>query len=198
MSNPSSRRQEIIEVALTLAEEHGVTGVTTVALARRLGFTEAALYRYFAGKTTILAAALQGLTEHLLATMLLELVPQAVKDPSGITAQLQRHADRFAARGGLLLELLIHAAVSRDEPLQQAGEAMLEEYGRRLAVYFHQAQELGVIGRQTLSAELSRLWLCQLIGGFVHSRLNRKPWRPDEQAGYVAFMKTLEQSLPPA
>jgi len=195
MSNRASRKQEIVEVALTIAEDLGVTGVTTVAIARHLGFTEAALYRYFAGKTTILATALQELSERLFTTMLLELVPQDAKDTSGTVAQLRRHGDRFAARRGLLMELLVHASVSHDEPLQQAGEALLEEYSGRMAVFFRQAQELALINQDPSPAELSRRWLCQLLGGFVRARLRRETWSPAEHPSFLAFTANLQKAI---
>ena len=89
------RVDRIIEAALDQAEEHGVPGVTTASLAHRLEFTEAALYRYFPGKGAILAAALDYLTERLLATMLLELMPESA-GTFGVEFQLDRHIRRFA------------------------------------------------------------------------------------------------------
>ena len=138
MSNHRSRSQEILEVAVSLAEDHGIAGVTTVALARRIGFTEAALYRYYPGKTAILAAALQHLAERLFATMLIELAPADAGDIAGTEGQLTRHIHRFTSRRGLLLELLMHAASSRAEPLLQAGDAVLQEYSQRVTVFFSQ------------------------------------------------------------
>lgn len=191
MSNHLSRSREILEVALSLAEDHGIAGVTTVALARRIGFTEAALYRYYAGKTAILAAALQHLAESLFATMLLELAPDSAADPHAAAAQLGRHIDRFTSHRGLLLELLMHAASSRTEPLLEAGDAVLQEYSQRMTVFFRQISRTGPVTRQTDPEELARLWVCQLLGGFARCQLSREPWTPQQLPGFTAFIHQL-------
>jgi len=187
MRRSSYRFEEITSVAVELAEHHGVGGVTTAALARRLKFTEAALYRHFPGKNAILAAALNYLADRLLATMLLELAPEAAASPAEVTVQLQRHVKRFAAGDGLLLEFLLHAATSRGEELRVAGERFLREYIGRVEAYFGAGPVDGD------EKELARLWLCQLMGGFVRNRLIGEPWDPIDQPGFHAFLGQLER-----
>jgi AcrR family transcriptional regulator len=187
----SSRAEEIVNTALDVAESRGVSGVTTAALARRLGFTEAALYRYFPGKVGILVGALQHLSERLLATMLLELMPEAVAGPAAVEAQLVRHVERFTYRQGLLLELILHASSARSEPLREAGHAFMHEYSHRMVVYFQQLQRGGLINTATNADELGRLWSCQLLGGFLGCRLARDSWRPTAQAGFASFIRQI-------
>jgi AcrR family transcriptional regulator len=194
MTNPPSRPEEIIAHAIELAEDRGVTGVTTATLARRLGFTEAALYRYFPAKGAILGAALQHLGEQLFATMLLELRPEALSDLSSFGAQMGLHAGRFASRQGLLLELLLSAASGRDSALQQAADAFLQEYTHRLVAYFSQVQELEKLDRSVTPTELARRWVCQLLGGFVRCRISLDHWDPMVQPGYDAFVEHLRAS----
>lgn len=196
MSNHHSRSQEILEVALSLAEDHGIASVTTVALARRIGFTEAALYRYYPGKTAILAAALQHLAERLFATMLIELAPADAGDLAGIEGQLTRHIRRFTSRRGLLLELMMYAASSRAEPLLQAGDAALQEYSQRMTVFFAQAAALLPDLRAVDAEALARLWVCQLLGGFARCQLGREPWIPEQLPGFTAFIAQLFRHEP--
>jgi AcrR family transcriptional regulator len=188
MNDHAMRAEAIINTTLDLAEDRGVAGVTTAGLARRLQFTEAALYRYFPGKAAIIAAALRHQAERLFATMLLELMPEAVQHGHAVEFQIERHAQRFALRKGLLLELLIFAAGGRDELLQSAGDQFLQEYGRLVARYFEELQKLKLIGTTMPPAELSRLWVCQLLGGFVRCRLMREAWNTVQQAGFQAFL----------
>jgi len=187
MADHSTREEAIIAAAIDLAATKGVFGVTTAALARRLEFTEAALYRYFPGKSAIMAAALRQQSERLFATMLLELMPDAVQHGQESRAQLERHLQRFASHNGLLLELLLSAAGGRDEGLQEVGGEVLQGYGQRITEYFRQLQHLGLIDRCPDALELSRLWVCQLFGGFVRCRLIREPWDPVHQPGFQAF-----------
>jgi AcrR family transcriptional regulator len=194
MTDHAMREEAIIKTALDLAEDRGVAGVTTAGLARRLQFTEAALYRYFPGKAAIIAAALRHLAERLFATMLLELMPDAVQHGHAVAFQIERHAQRFALRKGLLLELLICAAGGRDEVLQSAGDQFLQEYRRQMTMYFEELQRLQLIGAVMAPAELSRLWICQLLGGFVQCRLTREAWNPVQQAGFQAFLGQLRSA----
>ena len=53
------RQLEILEAAGTILHEEGIGGLTTKNLAKRVGFTESALYRHYASKEDILAALLQ-------------------------------------------------------------------------------------------------------------------------------------------
>jgi AcrR family transcriptional regulator len=194
MNDHAMREQAIVATAIDLAEDRGVAGVTTAGLARRLHFTEAALYRYFPGKGAIIAAALRHLAERLFATMLLELMPEAVPQGHALQLQIQRHIQRFALRKGLLLELLLFASGNREETLQIAGGEFLQEYTHRMTAYFKQLQELRLTSTATPPSELARLWVCQLLGGYVRCRLAREPWDPVDQAGFQAFLTQLQSS----
>jgi AcrR family transcriptional regulator len=194
MNDHAMREQAIVATAIDLAEDRGVAGVTTAGLARRLHFTEAALYRYFPGKGAIIAAALRHLAERLFATMLLELMPEAIPQGHALQLQIQRHIQRFALRKGLLLELLLFASGNREETLQIAGGEFLQEYTHRMTAYFKQLQELRLTSTATPPSELARLWVCQLLGGYVRCRLTREPWDPVDQAGFQAFLTQLQSS----
>ncbi|MGE5236998.1 MAG: TetR/AcrR family transcriptional regulator [Acidobacteriota bacterium] len=194
MTNPPSRPDEIIMRAIELAEDRGVTGVTTATLARRLGFTEAALYRYFPAKGAILGAALQHMGEELFSNMVLDLVPRDTESMDAMESHLVAHVRQFAGRQGLLLELLLCAASGRDNALQQSANAFLQEYTYRLVAYFGQLQELDRIDRSLPAEELARMWVCQLMGGFVRSRIALEHWDPLSQPGFEAFLAQMRQS----
>lgn len=53
------RQLEILEAAGTILNEEGIGGLTTKNLAKRVGFTESALYRHYSSKEEILTALLQ-------------------------------------------------------------------------------------------------------------------------------------------
>lgn len=191
MTQQDSRRQEILHVALSLAEESGIGSVTTMALARRMGFTEAALYRYFPAKTAILAGMLHELAEQLFQSMGSDLALRLGGGTPDVVAQLATHIQRFTARNGLLLELLLFTASSRVETLMEAGYALLREYSERMTVFFAQRQTAHLVTRHVDAEELSRLWVCQLLGGFVRGRLASEPWSPADLPGFRAFAAQL-------
>lgn len=194
MTNPHSRTDEIITRATELAEDRGVSGVTTATLARRMGFTEAALYRYFPGKGAILAAVLQGQAEYVFSTMVVELAPSTGISADEVAHQISSHITRFEGHQGILLELLLTAAAGRDAALREAANAFMHEYFQRFSTYFGQLQELRVLGKGHPPQELSRMWVCQLLGGFVRCRISREPWHPKEQPGFEAFLAMIRGS----
>ncbi|ADG77270.1 Transcriptional regulator, TetR family OS=Tsukamurella paurometabola (strain ATCC 8368 / DSM/ CCUG 35730 / CIP 100753 / JCM 10117 / KCTC 9821 / NBRC 16120/ NCIMB 702349 / NCTC 13040) OX=521096 GN=Tpau_0632 PE=4 SV=1 [Tsukamurella paurometabola] len=60
---PSTSREEIVEHAMRLLDEHGVHGVTMKLLATEIGVSPMALYRHVDDKETLLALALDAIAE---------------------------------------------------------------------------------------------------------------------------------------
>lgn len=86
------RREEAVEAVIDLASEHSPEGITTQAIAARIGVTHGALFRHFADKTAIW---------------------RAVFDWLG--TRLGRVADTAMAAGGApldVLERLFHAQIA--------------------------------------------------------------------------------------
>ena len=194
MTNLPARTTEITARATELAENRGVAGVTTATLARRLGFTEAALYRYFPSKGAILAAVLQDQADQVFSAMVIEFVPTEGIAADAVERQLITHIGRFEAHGGLLLELLLTAAAGRDAALREAANAFMNEYFERISTYFGQLQEGRVIGDSHPRHELARMWVCQLLGGFVRCRISRESWNPREQPGFETFVTMVHRA----
>jgi AcrR family transcriptional regulator len=159
-----------------------------------MGFTEAALYRYFPGKGAILAAVLQGQAEYVFSTMVVELTPVAGITADTAASQIASHIARFEGHQGILLELLLSAAAGRDAALREAANAFMHEYSQRTSTYFEQLQELSALGKGHAPHELARMWVCQLLGGFVRCRISREPWHPMEQPGFESFLAMIRGS----
>ena len=63
-SKMSDRQKEIIDVSLQLIAEEGIQGLTIKNLAKKIGFSESAIYRHFESKIQILIAILDFFKEH--------------------------------------------------------------------------------------------------------------------------------------
>lgn len=61
----NSRQQEILQQAATLLNNKGIKGLTTKALAQSLGLSEAALYRHFPNKESIIVCMLMVLKSNI-------------------------------------------------------------------------------------------------------------------------------------
>lgn len=101
VSSPAERRyskkqQEILNAAHALLKEQGVDGLTMRALAEKMDYSPAALYKYFPSKEAIL----QGLRQQgwmLLRTMHAEAVQAQLKTPELLKALGQSYQN-FATR----------------------------------------------------------------------------------------------------
>ncbi|HKM94034.1 MAG TPA: TetR/AcrR family transcriptional regulator [Prolixibacteraceae bacterium] len=60
----SDRQKEIIDVSLELIAESGIQGLTIKNLAKKIGFSESAIYRHYENKTQILVAILNFFKEN--------------------------------------------------------------------------------------------------------------------------------------
>jgi AcrR family transcriptional regulator len=196
MSQPHSRSEEIIDTTLELVEGRGISHLTTAALARRLGFTEAALYRYYPGKGAILAATLMRLADEVFLAMAADLALAPGSPSETAAGRLGAHVRRFTAHQGVLLDLLLAGATGRDSELREAGNAFLDEYVCRMAAFFERLAELGLLSPQEQPRELASMWVCQLLGGFVRCRLTLDGWDPEQHEGYRAFGQRLAAALP--
>lgn len=65
MKNISDRQLEIIESAGRILTNSGLSGLTTKNLAKEMGFSEAAIYRHFASKESIIIAMLEFLANDM-------------------------------------------------------------------------------------------------------------------------------------
>lgn len=81
------RRREIANATLALAIDHGVSKLTTAAIAREVGLAEGTIFRHFDSKIEIILAAIERLDE-----LLLDSLPLGHSDP------LERLGAFFASR----------------------------------------------------------------------------------------------------
>ena len=60
------RQEQITQAALDLINDHGVSGLSIAAIARRVGIVPSALYRHFASKDAVIDAVLDLIRQRLL------------------------------------------------------------------------------------------------------------------------------------
>ena len=78
-SEPSARREEVLETALTLVSEHGVAGASLRKLAAELGISQPSLYHYFPSKEALVSAVVEYCADKMLAASL-DLPPPRSKE----------------------------------------------------------------------------------------------------------------------
>ncbi len=96
VSLPTSRRQQIIEVAAGLFAERGFHGVSIYDLGTAMGTSGAALYKHFPSKDALLGAMLVGISERLLSEGNQRAAAAADDGPDAVLAALVAWHVEFA------------------------------------------------------------------------------------------------------
>lgn len=110
------RRREIADAALRVVAEHGLGRFTSLAIAREVGLTDAALFRHFPSKDAIVDAAIDRIEE-----ILFEGFPPEAEDPiERLGAFFRRRVEVIRAHPG------VSRLVATDE-LAKAGSAQASE-----------------------------------------------------------------------
>ena len=114
---PSQRRLDILQALAEMLEQPKGDKITTAALARKLGFSEAALYRHFASK----AQMFEGLIEFIESSVFGLINQIAERHDDGLTQarDIVGMLLHFASQNpGMTRVLIGEALVNEDERLQ--------------------------------------------------------------------------------
>lgn len=102
-----SRREEILEVAVSLFASKGYDGVSMDAIGAAAGVTGPALYHHFKGKEAMLAAALYPVSESLLNGGRARVAQHADDPEAALVALVDFHVD-FALANPAVIALHLH------------------------------------------------------------------------------------------
>lgn len=108
-----------MDIALDLAREVGLGGLTVRRLAERAGFTEAALYRHFPSKSDLLQALMGRIESRFLPVMRGIARNEARPVSERLVEVVRFHVRTVLAIEGLPILLLAEAATTGDRALQE-------------------------------------------------------------------------------
>jgi AcrR family transcriptional regulator len=115
----SSRRQQILEIAVRLFAERGYHGVSMDDIGSAAGVTGPALYHHFAGKESMLVAALTPVSEGLLAGGLERVAASGGDSRTALESLVEFHVE-FALANPAVIALHLHELDRLpDEPRRQ-------------------------------------------------------------------------------
>lgn len=118
---PESRRQELLEAALKLFVEHGVTEPTVADITDAAGAAKGTFYRYFESKDDLIAALQEDYTDEL-SDLLSQRIEAAA--PDGRWAQIEALIDassEFYRRNAQVHHLLFRIGNGHDEMTVREG-----------------------------------------------------------------------------
>ncbi|TKB28542.1 TetR family transcriptional regulator [Desulfopila sp. IMCC35006] len=163
------RRAMIVEAVLALAAEQNPNGITTAAMAKRMGLTQGALFRHFPNKAAILQAVMDWVTERLLAK-LDEAIQEAASPLAALRAMFMTHMD-FVAKHPGVPRLLFGELQSADlTPSKEVVQTFIRGYRERL----HRLIEKGKADKDfapNLDTEAAAILFIGTIQGLVMQSL---------------------------
>ncbi len=125
------RRAMIVEAVLALAAEQNPNGITTAAMAKRMGLTQGALFRHFPNKAAILQAVMDWVTERLLAK-LDEAIQEAASPLAALRAMFMTHMDFVAKHPGVPRLLFGELQSAELTPSKEVVQTFIRGYRERL------------------------------------------------------------------
>ncbi len=124
----TARQEELLDIALDLARDVGIGGLTVRALAAKAGFTEAALYRHYPSKKALLLALMRRIEGRFLPAF--RKIAEARERPARerLIEIMERHVSTVLAIDGLPIFLLAEAAATGDQALQEQIRGTMGHY----------------------------------------------------------------------
>jgi AcrR family transcriptional regulator len=166
-----SRRREIADAALKVIAEQGLARFTSLAIAREVGVSDAALFRHFATKEAIVLAVIDRVEEVLFAGF-----PPADADP------IERLGAFFRRRIEVTRENPGVARLVGSEQLAQAappeGVARVAEFRRRSRSFVRgclaEAQREGLLG-EGIGPEVAAVLVLGALLALAHAPPGERP-----------------------
>lgn len=163
---PGERREQILHALAAMLEQPGAERVTTAALARQLGLSEAALYRHFASK----AQMFEGLIDFIEGSVF-GLVRQIVDYPgeadgSQRAARIATMVLQFGERNpGMVRVMVGDALVFENERLQQRMNLLFDKLEAQLRQCLRPAAEAEGAATPSAQAQVRAAALCDWMRG---------------------------------
>lgn len=184
------RRQLILEALATELENNPGSRITTAALARSTGITEAALYRHFASKAQMFDALIDFAEESVFARI--NQILDEEKDTSIRCARMVYLLLGFAERNpGIVRVLLGEALIGEGERLLSRVERFFDRLETQFKQVVRESRLREDVAAQIAAEDCAAILLCFVEGRlrrFLRSQFRRSPLeRWEEQWSLIAF-----------
>lgn len=170
----SDRQKQIIDVSLELIAENGIQGLTIKNLAKKIGFSEAALYRHYENKTQIILAILNYFKENM--ARLLEVVLNADEDAISKINHLFSNQFKVFSQSPSIVAVIFSEELFRNETLlEKKVSEIMNNSIEKLSSIIRAGQEKGEI-----RSDIDARHLTVVVMGTL--RLFVKQWQMSDYA----------------
>lgn len=163
------RRAVIVRTVVELAAEQNPRGITTAAIAERMGLTQGALFRHFPNKAAVLEAVMEWVAERLFSR--LERATAGTSSPlAALEAMFIAHAGFVAEHPGVP-HLLFGELQSAEKTVSKTiVQTLVERYGERLRGLIEQGKTVGELDLD-LDTEAAAILFIGTLQGLVMQSL---------------------------
>lgn len=159
----AERRDQAAQAVIDLAAVQSPAEITTTDIARRVGLTQAALFRHFPTKNAILQSTMNWVSARLMTRVDRE-VAQASSPVAALEAVFLAHVDLVAHHPGLPRVLFGELQRAEPTPARQAAQTLLRDYGAKLEQIITLGKEAGEFGRDTDEKTAAALFIGTIQG----------------------------------
>ena len=189
------RKTLAVEAMVELAAEQNPNGITTAAIAKRMGLTQGSLFRHFPNKEAIWHAAMAWVAEHLLARI--DLACRGVESPlAGLQAMFTSHVEFVVQHPGVPRMMFGELQRSEATPAKRMAQMLIEQYAQRLQTRIEQGKKLGELSA-SLDSEAAAMLFIGMIQGLVMQSLMKgdvKRLRRDAPRVFAVYRRGIEKA----
>ena len=165
--NTEFRQQQIIEAAAKLIFKYGSEHLTTKRIAAEVGISEAAIYRHFKSKKSILSFLLKHIEEVLLKDISAEKAGTEPVTLDIIEKIIGNHFSAIDLRKGISFQVIAEIISLGDRKLNKQASQSINKYISRLKELLTDGVRDGAV-RNDIDLEASATLLFALIQGLVN------------------------------
>ena len=165
--NTEVRQQQIIDAAGRLIFKNGSEHLTVKRIAAEVGISEAAIYRHFKSKKSILSFLLIYIEESLLRDISPETAGTEPVTLDIIEKIIQNHFSKISMRRGISFQVIAEIISLGDRKLNKQASQTIAKYISRLKELLTDGVRDGAV-RQDIDLEASATLLFALIQGLVN------------------------------
>jgi AcrR family transcriptional regulator len=157
------RKKQIIDAARKIIIRKGSEHLTLRAMAREVGFTEAAIYRHFKNKQEVLSF----LMNNIIDEMLREIINGAAENTNTldtVDGVIKHHLSKIEQRRGISFQIIAEIISLGDKELNRKVYIRLTEYLNRLRILFEDGARTGSI-RNDLDLDDAAILLFGMLQG---------------------------------
>jgi len=165
--NTEVRQQQIINAAGSLIFKYGSEHLTVKKIAKEVGISEAAIYRHFKSKKSILSFLLRHIEEALLRDISPESAGTGPVTLDTIEKTIRNHFSMISMRKGISFQVIAEIISLGDRKLNKQASQTIDNYISRLKELLVEGRRDSAI-REDIDMEASATMLFTFIQGLVN------------------------------